>query len=220
VAALARRRALRARAHRRPGRPDRGGRGTSRGRRGGEGIPALSAQRARLSSALAALVLGAALAAYPALAAPRLKGLELALGGAALLALALALALPARSPLLGASLVLLAAEIVALDLLRTRSPLALVVCAAGLLTLGELAALSVSLRAVELVSRTVALRRTAYLAAVALGAAAVAAVVELATRIAIGGGLGSAALGVGAIVLLLGATSGLARARGRRSAGD
>jgi hypothetical protein len=154
------------------------------------------------------------------LAAPRLKGLELALGGAALLALALALALPARRPLLGAALVLLAAEIVALDLLRTRSPLALVACAAGLLTLGELASLSVSLRAVELVTRTVAIRRTAYLAAVALGAAAVAAVVELATRIAIGGGLGSAALGVGAILLLLAATSGLALARSRRSSGE
>ena len=170
---------------------------------------------------MAAFVLGGGLAAYPVLAAPRLAGLELALGGAAVLALAIALARPARRLLVGATIVLLAAELVTLDLLRSRSPVALVLCAAGLLTLGELAFLSTSLRGGR-AGRAQRSRRGAppTSALVALGALAVATLVDLATRIAIGGGLSSAAVGIAAIVLLLGATSTVAQARGRRSQRD
>jgi hypothetical protein len=134
-----------------------------------------------------------------------------ALGGAAVVALALALA--GRERLLGLALLALGSEIVALDAIRQRSAVVLVVCAAGLLTLGELATFALSLRAVELIERSLALRRCAHLAAIAAGGGAVAALVELATRIALRGGLASAVLGVGAVVLLLGLTSALARAR-------
>jgi hypothetical protein len=154
------------------------------------------------------------LAAYPALAAPRLVALEAALGGVAVLALALAMG--GRQRLLGAALALLAAQIVTLAELRAPPGAVLVLFAAGLLLLGELASLAISLRAVELVARRVVRRRAAYLAAVAAGGAAVAAAVLLAAQIAIGGGLGSAALGVGAIVVLVGVTSALVRAHSTR----
>jgi hypothetical protein len=128
---------------------------------------------------------------------------------------ALAVALSGRQRLLGGALAALGAQIITLEELRAPAGAVLVLYAAGLLLLGELASFAISLRAVELVARRVVRRRSAYLAAVAAGAAAVAAAVLLAARIAIGGGLASAALGVGAIVVLIGATSALARAHGR-----
>lgn len=167
----------------------------------------------RAGAALAALALGGALAAYPALAAPRLWLLEVALGGSGVLALALSLW---RRPLaLGAALVALAAELVTLDVLLARSGAALVAFAAGLLTLGELVALSGGLRAVELIERRLLARTAAHLVAVALGGAAAAAAVRLAAGVAIGGGLRAAALGIAAAVALLAATAALAAAGGR-----
>jgi hypothetical protein len=133
--------------------------------------------------------------------------------------LALTGALWRRPALIGLALVALAAESVTLEELRAHSAAALVLYAASLLTLGEVAAFSISLRSVTLVERRVAVRTVAYLAAVAAGAAAVAGIVELATRITIGGGLGAAAIGIGATVALLALTSALARVRGR-STGD
>jgi hypothetical protein len=131
----------------------------------------------------------------------------------------LALALAGRDPLLGGAVALLGADVVALDVIRARPGAVLVLCAAGLLTLGELASLSASLRAVDLLSRRLAARRAVYLVCVAAGGAAVAALVELATHIAIGGGLVSAAIGVGATIVLLGLTSALALARERSGGG-
>jgi hypothetical protein len=154
-------------------------------------------------------VLGGVLAAYPTLATPRLRPLEAALGVAAVVALGVALG--GRQRLLGVALAALAGQVVALEELRPPAGAVLVLCAAGLLLLGELASFAISLRAVELVARRVVRRRGAYLAAVAAGGAAAAAAVLLAARIAIGGGLASAALGVGAIVVLIGATSALTR---------
>ncbi len=123
----------------------------------------------------------------------------------------LALSLGAQRVLLGGALGLLGAQIVVLDALAARSPVVLVLCAAALLTLGELASLSVGLRAVELVDRAVVRRRCAYLGAVAAGAGAAAGLVELASRIAIRGGLLAGAIGVGATVALLALVALLAR---------
>jgi hypothetical protein len=153
------------------------------------------------------------LAAYPALAAPRLQVLEIALGSVGVLALAVSLL--RSSPVLGGAIAALGAEVVVLELVRARSLAVLVAYAAVLITLGELSSWSFSLRAVELVDRAVVTRRFAYLAVVALGGVAAAGVVALASRIALGGGLSAGAAGVCAAVLVLALTSALARARHR-----
>jgi len=127
---------------------------------------------------------------------------------------ALAFALWRGPALTAVAVVAVAAQIVAVDLLRGRSAVALVLCAAGLLTACELAWLSLGLRSVELVARRVLARAGARLAAVALGALAAAALVEAASRLAIGGGLGAAVLGVGATILLVALISGLVLGRG------
>lgn len=158
-----------------------------------------------------ALMLAAALAAYPALAAPRLEVLEIVLGSIGVMALAVTLLRSSHA--LGAALVPLAAAIVVLELVRARSLLVLVLYAGALIALGELSAFSSSLRAVELVERSVLERRLAQLTLIALGALAVAALAALATGISLGGGLSAAVVGVIAAVLALALATGLGRAR-------
>jgi hypothetical protein len=157
-------------------------------------------------SAAAALGGAGALSAYLALAAPRLRLLVVALAAQALVALALALA--GRTRLLMAALGGLGGAIVTLDLVRGRSALLVVAGAAALLAIGECASLSLSLRSVELIARDALARRFAQLAIVALGGLAVAALVELATRVAVRGGLDAglvALLAAVAVVALAGA---------------
>jgi hypothetical protein len=164
-------------------------------------------------SAALALVLAAALAVYPVLATPRLAVLEIALGSIGVLALAVTLLRSSHA--LGAALLALAGEVIVLELVRARSLALLVVYAGALITLGELSAFSSSLRAVDLVERVVLSRRLGYLGLVAVGGLAVAAIAALATRIAIGGGLSAAVVGVIAAVLVLALTTGLDRSRRR-----
>jgi hypothetical protein len=134
-----------------------------------------------------------------------------ALAGLALIALAASLVVDRR--LLGAALLALAAAFVTLDLLRARTPSSLVLYATGLLVLGELASFAAGLRAIDLLDTTIITRRSLYLLAVALGAATVATICELASRIAIGGGLAPATIGVGATIALLALVSAAARPR-------
>jgi hypothetical protein len=159
-------------------------------------------------SAAAALAGAGALAAYLALAAPRLRELVIALAVAALVALALALT--GRSRLLVVALGGLGGAIVVLDLVRGRSALLVVAGAAVLLAIGELASLSLSLRSVELIARDALARRLAQLAAVALGGLAVAALVELATRVAVRGGLDVGLVALLAAVAVVALASALA----------
>lgn len=164
-------------------------------------------------SAAAALLLAAALAAYPVLATPRLAALEIVLGSAAVLALAVTL--QRSSHALGAALFALAASIIVLELVRARSLAVLVVYATALITLGELSAFAASLRAVELLERSVLARRLGYLGLIASGGLVVSAIAALATRLPIGGGLSAAVVGVVAAVLVVGLATGLDRARRR-----
>jgi len=162
-------------------------------------------------SAAAALALAAGLAAYPVLATPRLVVLEIVLGSAGVVALAVSLLRSSNA--LGATLLALAAAIIVLELVRARSLVVLVLCATALITLGELSAFASSLRAVELIERSVLTRRLAHLAMIAIGSLAVSALAALATRVSVGGGLSAAVVGVIAAVLVLALTAGLDRAR-------
>lgn len=106
---------------------------------------------------------------------------------------------------------------VTLDLVRGRSALLVVMGAAALLALGELASLSLELRAVELVERGVLRRALAHVLAIALGGVAVAAIVELATRGTLRGGLDAGVVAVAAAVAVV-ALAGVLAAGGRRDA--
>jgi hypothetical protein len=161
---------------------------------------------------LATLALGAVLGGAPLLATPRLHWLEAALAGLGLAALAVTLVGDRR--VLAGAIVAFAAEMVALDAIRSSSTLALALYGAGLLGLGELASFSVGLRAVERVERAVLARRSAAIVLAAVGALAVAALVGLASHAAVGGGLGAGALGVAATVAAIGLVAVLARSRG------
>jgi hypothetical protein len=159
-------------------------------------------------SAAVALAGAGGLAAYLALAAPRLRDLVIGLAAAALVALALTLA--GRSRLLVVALGGLGGAIVVLDLVRGRSALLVVAGAAALLAIGELASLSLSLRSVELIARDALAHRLAHLATVALGGLAVAALVELATRDAVRGGLDAGLVALLAAVAVVALASALA----------
>jgi hypothetical protein len=164
-------------------------------------------------STAAALLLAVALATYPVLATPRLQVLEIVLGSAA--GVALAVTLRRSSQFLGVTLFALAAAIVVLELVRARSLAVLVLYAGALIALCELSAFASSLRAVDLIERSVLVRRLGQLGLIAIGGLAVSAVAALATRLAIGGGLATAAIGVLAAVLVLALATGLDRARRR-----
>lgn len=156
-----------------------------------------------------ALALGAALAAYPALSADRAAEAVGLLGAAGAAAVALTLAGGIR--LLPLPLLLLAAELELQDVLEPVPHVVLPLYAAGLLLLGELVSWSLGLRAVTAIDRAVVTARIRFLLATAIGAAAVAAVAVAASTVHLAGGLGDAATGIAATVLLLGAISLLAR---------
>lgn len=139
--------------------------------------------------------------------------LEVALGCAGVIALAATLLRSGNA--LGPGLLALAGALITLELLRSRSPALLLAYASALITLAELSAFSWSLRAVELVERSVIARSLGRLVLVAVGGLAVSALAEIASRIAIGGGLSSGALGVIAAVLALALIAGLDQARRR-----
>lgn len=135
---------------------------------------------------------------------------EIGLVGAAGVA-AVVLVLVAGTRLLPLPLLLLAGELELHDVLEPVPHAVLPVYAAGLLLLGELVSWSVGLRALTAIDRAVVVARARFLLATAAGAAAVAAVAVAASTVHLAGGLGDAAVGIGAAVLLLAAISHLAR---------
>jgi len=137
-----------------------------------------------------------------------LRWLEGALGALGVVLVVLTLWRERR--LLAVAIAAFAAEIV----VRGGASVTLALYGAGLLTLGELASLSLSLRAVARVERAVLVRRCAALALVAVGALAVGALVALASHAAVRGGLAAGAAGVAATVAAVGLVAVLARSRG------
>jgi hypothetical protein len=81
----------------------------------------------------------------------------------------------------------------------------------GLLLVGELAAWSATLRAVERVDSRVVVRKLGLLALTGAGGAAAAALALGAARISLGGGLGTVALGLAAAVAAVGIVAAGAR---------
>jgi hypothetical protein len=169
---------------------------------GGDQIQALRQARARLTLGGAAVAGATLLAVYAALTAARLDWLLGIVGGAGVLMLAAAVAL--RIPgLIAPALVLLGGEYAGLFLVREgtvdiRAPL----YGAGFFLVAELAFAALELRAGEPDPGLVP-RRSATLAALALGGVVLGAVVLAAATLPLDGGLALEAIGVAAAVALL-----------------
>jgi hypothetical protein len=181
-----------------------GGRAAGIGRRGGDRIPALRASRVRAVAALAALAVGGALGTYPITAAGSRTPYVEALAAAALLLLTAALVSSTRA-LVWALAVFGAAYFV--GVLDGRPVGATIAYGGALLLLGELAAWSSTLRAVELVERAVVVRKLGLLALIGAGGAGTAALTVGAARIPVSGGLGIVALGLAAAVAAIAVVS-------------
>lgn len=120
-------------------------------------------------------------------------------------------ALMIGTKLLPLPLLLLAAELELHHVLEPVPRAALVAYGGALLLLGELIAWSLSLRALAVVDRGVVIARSRFLLATAVGAAALATAMLGAATVRLTSGLGDAAIGTGAAVLLLAAASTAAR---------
>jgi hypothetical protein len=176
----------------------RAARGTTRG---GDGIQAPRQARARLILTVATAFAAAALGAYAAVEAERLRGLLAAGGAAATVALTFASALR-RPKLAVVGLVLLGAEYAGLFLVRgstidQRAPL----YGAGFLVVAELAFTAMERRAPG--SRELALHRVIGLAALAVAAVALGTLVLALAAVPAGGGIALHAVGVVAVVALV-----------------
>lgn len=157
----------------------------------------------RLAAALLACALGGVLAAYPVVRASRaVEGVTL-LGIAGVTAVILTLSTTIR--LLPLPLLLLAAGLELHHVLEPVPRLALAAFAGALLLLAELVAWSLSLRTLAVVDRSVVIARIGFFLAVAAGASALAAAMLGASTARLTGGLGDAAIGTVAAVLLLAA---------------
>ena len=156
----------------------------------------------------AAVALAAALGAYPALDGASDLVAVLGVAGTAAAVLALRLG----SLLLPLPLLILGAELELHDAPRTALP----AYAAGLLLLGELISWSRSMRTIGAVDPKLVTDRIAFLSVAAIGAAALAGVVDAAAGVPLTGGLGDAVLGTCAAVLLVAAIlAGVRRWRAR-----
>jgi hypothetical protein len=168
---------------------------------GGEGIQAPRQARTRLTLTAATALAAAALGAYAAVEAERLRGLLAAGGAAATIALAAACVLR-RPQLAVAGLVLLGAEYAGFFLVRgstvdQRAPL----YAAGFLVVAELAFTAMERRAPG--NRELALHRVIALAALAVAAVALGTLVLAFAAVPAGGGVVLHAVGVVAAVALV-----------------
>jgi hypothetical protein len=185
------------------------GRAAGAGGRGGDRIPALRASRVRAVAALAALAGGGALGAYAiATAGARAEAVDpLSVGGLVLLVAALVWSTRA----LAWALLAFGAAYVVGVVLADGAAATSIPYGGGLLLVGELAAWSVTLRAVERVERRVVTRKAGVLAATGAGGAGAAALALGAARISVGGGLGTVALGLAATVAAIGVVAAAAR---------
>ena len=163
----------------------------------------------RLASSGLACILACVLAVLPTVRADRAVDLVAALGVASVAAVALALTTSIR--LLPVPLLLLAVQFELHHVLQPVPVLALAVFAGALLLLGELVAWSLSLRTLALVDRGVVTARIRFLLAATAGASALATVMLGASTARLTGGLGDAAIGIAAVVLLLAAIATGAR---------
>lgn len=172
----------------------------------------------RLATAVLACSLGVGLAAVPALRAERAVDVIAPLAGAGAVAVVLVLTIGVR--LLPLPLLLLAAELELHHVLEPFPAAALAAYAGGLLLLGELLAWSLSLRGLERVDRAAVVTQSVFLCAIAAGAAALGAAVLGASALRLTGGLGDAAIGITAAVLLFASISKLARGSSHALAGE
>jgi hypothetical protein len=155
-----------------------------------------------LISAGAALAAALPLAAYPVLVWPEIRALPL-LGGAAVVALAVALvlrqmaAVPVAIALLGFELVL------ALAAVRVEASMTAAIYGTALLVVAELAFVSIQLRSPTSAAPGFYLRYAVTIGAVALSALAINVVATELSGVSVAGSFPLMAVGVGAVVVII-----------------
>jgi hypothetical protein len=170
--------------------------------RGGENIPPLRAHRLRIVSGIAALIVAAALAAYPVVYAGNLTPPAALLAGAGLFFALVAVVFRARFAV-GVALFALAGGYVLIEVAGRLATISVAAYAVGLIVLAEVLSWPAQLPLRARVDRKIVVRWAQRVALMAVGAALLALLVLVAAGLQIPGAVYGAVLGAAAALLLL-----------------